>query len=107
MGGGRSKSGEANVSLPKGKSQINHIFDDRAGHLTNTPRNRETLLGVANDPAYYIGKDENGVDWFAKTNSDGSQTWVRVLKGVIRDGGQNETPRPWDNITGLNNNPKK
>jgi len=106
MGGGRG-FGETNVSLPKGKSQINHIFDDRAGHLPNTPRNRETLLGVANDPAYYIGTDERGIDWFSKMNADGSQTWVRVRDGKITDGGQNEEPRTWDDITGLNKNPNK
>ena len=31
----------------------------------------------------------------------------RYQNGIINEGGQNKTPRNWDNETGLNNNPVK
>ena len=48
--------------------------------------------------------DEETV-WNVETNNDGSQNWVRYQNGTINEGGQNATPRVWNNETGLNHNP--
>lgn len=104
MGGFGGATGN---SLPSNPSQIKHIFGDRPGHLTDTPRNRQTLVEVANNPDCYMGGDANGADWYARIEPDGSQIWVKVYNGTISDGGVNATPRPYDPETGLNNNPYK
>ena len=45
--------------------------------------------------------------WNIETTDSGAQNWVRYQKGIINEGGQNKTPRKWDNETGLNHNPVK
>lgn len=94
-------------SLPKNDAQLKHIFSGKEGHLNDTPANRRLLTNLANDRSKFIGKDKYGNAWNAETNSDGSQNWVRYQNGVVNEGGQNKTPRPWNNDTGLNNNPIK
>ena len=95
------------VSLPKNKSQLDHIFGDRPGHLPDTPGNRRRLTNLANNKDAFIGKDKYGNYWHVKTDRDGSQLWVRHQGGIINEGGRNLTPRPWDPDTGLNDNPFK
>ncbi|MFC0265703.1 hypothetical protein [Alloscardovia macacae] len=71
----------------------------------DTPRNRQKLMELANDETYYLGKDKLGIEWYARTEQDGTQTWVSALNGTIQEGGSNVTPRVWDKETGLNRNP--
>ena len=97
----------AKQSLPKNDAQLKHIFSGKDGHLSDTPANRKKLTDLANDQSKFIGTDKYGNSWNAETNSDGSQNWVRYQNGTINEGGQNATPRPWNNETGLNNNPVK
>lgn len=107
-GGGMGGFGGATGnSLPPNPSQIKHILADRPGHLPDTPRNRQTLVEVANDAGCYVGRDANGVDWYARMEPDGSQTWVKVLGGVIRNGGRNKPPRQYDPTTGFDRNPER
>lgn len=94
-------------TLPKNDAQLKHIFSGREGHLTDTPANRKLLTDLANDSSKFIGKDKYGNSWNSEINSDGSQNWVRYQNGTINEGGRNTTPRPWNNETGLNNNPVK
>ncbi|MDR0298972.1 MAG: hypothetical protein LBI13_02665 [Streptococcaceae bacterium] len=76
--------------LPSGEAQIQHIFDDRAGHLSDTPENRELLENTAGSPDNFSGgPDSYGNNWYSKINSDGSQTWVTTRNGVIQNGGVN------------------
>ena len=65
------------------------------------------LLAVANDPSCYLGIDKRGNHWFARTNTDGTQTWVITRGGTIREGGRNQSPHLWDPVTGLSANPYK
>ena len=95
------------VSLPKNRAQIMHIFRADDGHLTDTPENRTRLLQLAQDSQYRLGVDIHGNIWHAKLLEDGSQLWVEYRDGVIREGGLNLIPHEWDDETGLNNNPKK
>lgn len=85
-----------------GESSADHIFRDAEGHLKDdTPENRKKLEGVANDNNNFLGTDQYGNDWYAKDNSDGTQTWVEVRGNKIRNGGVNLTPKPWNPLTGL------
>lgn len=92
-------------TLPTSASVINHIFGSRPGHLPDTPKNRQLLVDVANNKNNCLGIDKNGNRWFARIESDGSQTWVVCRNGTIRNGGQNNPPRSWDSDTGLSRNP--
>lgn len=98
---------QGQVRLPADKSQLNHIFGERAGHLPDTPENRARLTRLAQDSSKYIGTDKYGNSWNVELSSDGKQYWVRYKNGVINEGGVNETPRIWDEKTGLNSNPFK
>ena len=93
--------------LPKDESRLKHIFRDKPGHLKDTPENRKLLVRLANNKNKYVGKDKYGNSWNIETTNSGAQNWVRYQNGIINEGGQNKTPRNWDNETGLNNNPVK
>ncbi len=95
------------ISLPCDDAQINHIFGNREGHLSDTPSNRKILTDLANDKSKYVGNDKYGNSWNAETTNDGLQNWVRYRDGIINEGGQNSVPRPWNNETGYNDNPVK
>ena len=95
------------IKLPSNDSQLRHIFENREGHLPDTPENRKLLQDLANDSTKYKGKDKYGNDWNVRMNNDGTQDWVRSQHQVINEGGRNHTPRPWDKETGLFRNPTK
>lgn len=94
-------------SLPPNESQLKHIFGNREGHLPDTPENRDALVNLARDTSKRIGRDRYGNIWHAEIREDGSQLWVRFRGNLINEGGRNETPRSWDDESGLNNNPFK
>lgn len=106
-GGMGGYGGTTGNSLPSNPSQTRHIFGDRPGHLPDTPRNRQILMEVANDPDCFVGRSLNGLDWYARIEPDGSQIWVKVYRGTVSDGGVNHTPRQYDLETGFNSNPYK
>ncbi|WP_224367594.1 hypothetical protein [Hyalangium versicolor] len=88
-----------NVTLPD--KRAGHIFRDAPGHLKDTPANRQLLKDVANDPGARLGTDKFGNRWSARTNPDGTQTWVQIRNGEIINGGVNPTPRMFHPETGL------
>ena len=47
------------IKLPSNDSQLRHIFENREGHLPNTPENRKLLQDLANDSTKYKGKVES------------------------------------------------
>lgn len=83
------------------EKNMEHIFRNAPGYLTNTPANRELLLDAAKDPNNFMGVDKYGKSWHAKTLEDGSQVWTCSQNGEIRDGGLNESPREFHPETGL------
>ncbi len=93
------------VSLPDKPAQIKHIFGNRPGHLPDTPSNRKLLTDTANTPKYYRGTDRFGNQWHVQMDEKGRQVWTRSQNGKINEGGRNNTPRSWDEDTGLNRNP--
>lgn len=90
------------ADFPTNPGQTNHIFDNRPGHLIDTPSNRVLLRDVANDSATTLGTDRFGNTWSARNLPDGRQVWVRTRNGVITNGGVNTTPRSFNPQTGLN-----
>lgn len=98
---------EREIVLPPNDSQLKHILRVDVGHLPDTPENRKLLVDLANDSSKYLGKDKWGNSWNARINEDGTQDWVVYRGNVIREGGKNLTPKPWNPETGLNFNPKK
>lgn len=87
--------------FPANESQTKHIFRNAEGHIPDTPENRALLQSVADDPANSLGSDRFGNSWSAKTNPDGTQTWVQTRNGTIINGGVNQTPRTYNPSTGL------
>jgi len=89
------------------KDKIPHIFEDRPGHLSDTPANRNLLLDLASDPKNYFAKpDIYGNIWCEKILADGTQVWAQVFNGQIKNGGLNLTPKLWNPKTGLSKNIK-
>lgn len=83
------------------EKRASHIFREKAGHLSDTPANRRLLQEVAEDPKARLGTDQFGNTWSARTNPDGSQTWVQSRNGEIINGGVNQRPRAFNPQTGL------
>lgn len=92
-----ASTAEAAGDITISERAASHIFRDAAGHLPeDTAANRSLLLKVANNSANKVGTDQWGNDWYAQTQSDGSQVWVRVRNGQVTNGGVNATP--WKNF---------
>ena len=85
--------------MPNG-SQANHIFSGKLNKLPDTKENREMLTQLANDNSKYVGIDEFGKKYFAKTNANGTQTYVYTQGGIIKGGGEN--PKSEDLVKRLN-----
>lgn len=77
------------------------MFGTRKGHVVDTSQNRKMLERVANDQSALLGKDKYDNIWHAKTLPTGKQVWVQMRKGVIRNGGLNDTPVEYNPVTGL------
>jgi hypothetical protein len=74
---------------------IRHTFrkSKKGGHFEkDTPRTRQLIRNVANDPKNFMKRDKWGKDWYAKTFRNGKQVWVQVHKGKITNAGVNNTP---------------
>jgi filamentous hemagglutinin len=95
------------VSLPTNQSQLKHIFRNEKGHLKNTLANQKLIVDLANNKKHFKGKDKYGNSWNVRIDKKGRQLWVVHQNGKISEGGRNSTPREWDTLTGLNNNPFK
>lgn len=92
-------TGNGNIQIDD--SRAGHIFRDSDGHISDTPANRQLLESVANDPSAVLGTDKYGTTWAAKTNPDGTQTWVGIRGGKLSYGGINQTPKSFNPQTGL------
>ena len=70
--------------------QIKHIFEDRRGHVVDTPENRKMILDTASNEKNYIGSDEWKCDWYQKHLPSGSQIWVRIRGNQVTNAGVND-----------------
>ena len=104
---GEKKNIPMNIQLfaefPRNKAQINHIMKDRSGHLADTIENRSLLVSISMDKKNYLGKDENGNEWYSKI-INGKQVWVTVRNDVIQNGGVNDEPIKYIKNRGLKKN---
>jgi hypothetical protein len=92
----------AQDGLPIDENSADHIFRKEDGHFEqDTPQNRQRLGDTTANPKNYLGQDSWGNDWYAETQSDGSQVWVQSRNGVIKNGGINLSPKSWNPSTGL------
>ena len=87
----------------KDRSQQGHRWDDRPGHVKETPENKKIIYDMANDPNCYRGPDDYGTHWYSKMLEDGKQIWAEVRGNQIRNCGINEpsTIRIYNPKTGL------
>ena len=74
----------------------NHIFDDRKGHVIDTPENRERIVGLVKDPTKYAGPSEWGNEWYGEILPDGTQLWAEVRGNKIINCGINEIPKKYN-----------
>lgn len=96
-----NSGGEGPISLPRGGAQLQHIFRNAPGHLSNSATNQQLLLRVVNNPKNALGTDRFGNVWSALLRQDGTQILVQSRNGVIQNGGVNQVPRVFNPTTGL------
>jgi hypothetical protein len=92
------------ISLQKAtiyEKNLKHIFRSAEGHLSDTALNRRLLINTASSPKNYLGKDRFGNIWHAEIQKDGTQIWTVSRNGQVRNGGINQHPRNFNQITGL------
>jgi len=87
--------------FPTRESELRHIFRVRAGHVEDTPENRQLLLSVANDKTARLESDQYGNVWAARVLSDGRQAWVQIRGEKIVNAGINTFLKEFNPLTGL------
>jgi len=91
---------EHKAAFPKNSSQLKHILCQREGHLADTLANRNLILETIT-PENFLLIDKYGKQWYHKILEDGSQIWVEIRNGIIRNCGKNIEPRIANLQTGL------
>jgi RHS repeat-associated protein len=83
---------EAGLGAGIAESSASHIFRDAEGHLAeDTPENRALIESVVK-PGNYVRTGGSGEDLYRETLPNGTQTWAKVYKGSITNGGVNDVP---------------
>ncbi len=83
-------------------TRLAHIFRNAPGHFAQATRaNIRLLESVTRSQRNFLGRDRFGNGWYARLNSNGTQTWVQVRNGRIVNGGINQTPRTFNPRSGL------
>lgn len=83
--------GYDDVKFIDNPGQMDHIFRDK--HLLkDTIENRNLLLDTVSSK-FFQYTDEYGNDVFARMLDDGTEVWVEVYNGTLRNGGINLKPR--------------
>ena len=79
-----------------------HIFRKTEGHfLEDTSYNRGLLENLVNDKTNYHGPDRFGKGMYGKILPNGKQLWAHLYRGRIVNGGINESPKPYNPISGF------
>ena len=90
----------SDVDVKFREDNIKHIFDDRVGHVVDTPENRKRFIGLVKDFDNYDGDSKWSNSWYGKTLPDGTQLWAEVRDGIIRNCGINDKPHEYNPETG-------
>jgi hypothetical protein len=89
------------ADMPENEGILGHIFRNEEGHLPRTPENHKLIRDLVKDSKNYLGPDMRGNRWWGKILENGKQLWAQAYKGVVRNGGLNDVPRPYNAKTGL------
>jgi hypothetical protein len=100
-GVGGNAPGTATTGRITLRPDTQHLFRNDAGHLPDTPENRQLLEDVANDPSAILGPDKHGAIWSQRTLPDGKQLWTKTINGKIDNAGLNQSPKNYNSSTGL------
>jgi hypothetical protein len=81
------------AEFPPNNSQLDHIFRNDVGHLSeDTVVNRSILLNAIS-PNNFITTNQFGNQVYASLLDDGTEVWVYVRDGIIVNGGVNLIPK--------------
>jgi hypothetical protein len=89
------------AKMPESEDRLGHIFRNDMGHLPRTPDNYKLIEDLVNDVTNYLGPDGRGNHWWGKILENGEQIWAQAYNGVVRNGGLNKVPHPYNPQTGL------
>jgi RHS repeat-associated protein len=82
-----------NIKFPDNPGQIDHIFRDASGHMIEDTFDNRKLLTDTLSSRNFVKTDEFGNNWFARLLDNGTEVWVKVRNGMIRNGGINPIPK--------------
>ena len=102
----RAYPGGESRSLRIAPEREGHMWDTREGHVPDTALNRAIIENTANNLKNYRGTDEQGNAWYTQTLKSGSQAWAEVRNGTITEAGINKTPLPFNEKSGLKQQPQ-
>lgn len=69
--------------------------------IQQTAENEQLLIDISNNSEIFLAVDSRGNSWFAKTLDNGKQAWTSVRNNKIQNGGINNTPRTFNDRSGL------
>jgi hypothetical protein len=79
--------------FPTNISILKHIFRNAPGHFAEDTAINRALMTDTVQSRYLVEADSYGNQIYARQLSNGTEIWVEVRNGTIRNGGLNELPR--------------
>jgi len=84
--------------VPFLEKALPHIFRAESGHFAQDTAEARELIQTTAVETYFVGIRKGGVRVYQRILEVGSQIWVYVYDGTIRDAGTNEVPRPVERL---------
>lgn len=95
------RSGDLSKVNVKFTDNSKHMFREDEGHRLDSPEFRAEIMMTLKNVKNYHGSDVNNNDWYSEMLFDGTQRWVSVYQGIIKNCGINNIPKTYNPITGL------
>ena len=95
------RSGDLSKVNVKFTDNSKHMFREDEGHRLDSPEFRAEIMMTVKNVKNYHGSDVNNNDWYSEMLFDGTQRWVSVYQGIIKNCGINNIPKTYNPITGL------
>jgi len=95
------RSGDLTNVNVKFTDNSRHMFRSDEGHRLDTPEFRAEIMSTVKNVKNYHGSDIHDNDWYSEILFDGTQRWVSVYQGVIKNCGINDIFQKYNPITGL------